>query len=57
MEFFVEVKLNDGKRESPGVKVFANSVPELIDILAEEICNDYDFIFGPGFTLHMERIS
>lgn len=49
--------LNDDKRDVPPHEVEVRDMDELAYRLADECANDYDQLFGVGFTLLVERIA
>lgn len=57
MQYRLTLRLNDGLSEPPPLEISVDSVDELLSWIKDDIVNDYDEPFPPGFTLLIERID
>lgn len=61
MKFLLTPSLNDGKNDAPPTEVTvpdsAHGIDQLLNLVEDEMTNDYGDAFGVGFTLKIERTA
>lgn len=57
MRYRIISQINDGMMGDTGFDVDVNSVDDLLEDVAENLCNDEGIPFGPGATVLIERLT